>query len=226
MKHLLSILILFGFMTVLSHANKCTTDVITYFISMGTASEKNCAEYGCDYSYATKMCVQPIKKTQFGDPALTNGLKIPIYDKTKCINSGYYWHGDNICRSSSIDLSNIGSGVDISAPKTPTQIQNQTILIVVAIVAAFIIYLLVSASVKKTKEAYKASTIPLKNKVKRKELETRLSELEDVTPAEQTYAKSSYEDETEEIREVKKLERQIKIKKLKKELKDLEAEEE
>ena len=191
-------------MTVSSHANKCTIDVITYFISMGTASEKNCAEYGCDYSYATRMCVKPIKKlnlpktTQFGDP---------------------------------IDLSNIGSGldskpVDISAPKTPAEIQNNSVLIVSLIFGALIVYLLLSASVKKTKEAYKASTIPLKNKVKRKELETKLSELEEVTPAEQTYTKSSYEDETEEIREVKKLERQIKIKKLKKELKDLEAEEE
>jgi hypothetical protein len=172
---------------------------------MGTASEKNCAEYGCDYSYATKMCVEPIKKlnlpetTQFGDPA--------------------------------IDLSDIGSGleskpVDISAPKTPAEIQNNSVLIISLIFGVLIVYLLLSASVKKTKEAYKASNIPLKNKVKRKELETRLSELEEVTPAEQTYAKSSYEDETEEIREVKKLERQIKIKKLKKELKDLEAEEE
>ena len=58
---------------------------------------------------------------------------------------------------------------------------------------------------KKTKEVYKSSTIPLKNKVKRKELETRFNELDEVKPAEHTYKKTAYVDDTEEINEVKKL---------------------
>ncbi len=193
-------------------------------------------------------CGEGTRKANPNDP---NSLCIPIsstdvctyiklsnkasnYTRTQCVGENLHWAKGGFCMHAYLESC---VGDDLSGQKfvpieiqnsnrTPTQIQNQNILIVVAIVAAFIIYLLVSASVRKTKEAYKASTIPLKNKVKRKELETRLSELEDVTPAEQTYAKSSYEDETEEIREVKKLERQIKIKKLKKELKDLEAEEE
>ena len=78
--------------------------------------------------------------------------------------------------------------------------------------------------IRRTKNIYQKSSIPLKNKVKRKELETRLNELDEVKPAEHTYKKTAYVDDTEEINEVKKLERQIKIKKLQKELKDLEEE--
>ena len=204
MKHLLSILILLGFMTVGSNAKECSKTIIELSIYSGNASKEACESNGCEYLPEKKLCYsKEWGLTEFGDPAIG-----PKYD-----------------------LSDIGSGLDTNlnypdSEKTSTEIQNNTVLIISLIFVALIIYLLLSASVKKTKEAYKASTIPLKNKVKRKELETRLSELEEVTPAEQTYAKSSYEDETEEIREVKKLERQIKIKKLKKELKDLEAEEE
>ena len=202
MKHLLSILILLGFMS-LASANEC-----------GEGTRK------ANPNDPNSLCI-PISSTDVCTYIKLSN-KASNYSKDQCVGENLHWHSGGFCMHAYLESCN---GVDLRE-QTPTQIQNQNILIVVAIVAAFIIYLLVSASVKKTKEAYKASTIPLKNKVKRKELETRLSELEDVTPAEQTYAKSSYEDETEEIREVKKLERQIKIKKLKKELKDLEAEEE
>ena len=148
--------------------------------------------------------------------------KASNYSKDQCVGENLHWHSGGFCMHAYLQSCN---GVDLRE-QTPTQIQNQYLFIFIAIAAVFTFFLLVIVSVKKTKEAYKASTIPLKNKVKRKELETKLSELEEVTPAEQTYAKSYYEDETEEIREVNKLERQIKIKKLKKELKDLEKEEE
>ena len=93
-------------------------------------------------------------------------------------------------------------------------------LILVVIILAYIIRFFI----RRTKNIYQKSSIPLKNKVKRKELETRLNELDEVKPAEHTYKKTAYVDDTEEINEVKKLERQIKIKKLQKELKDLEEE--
>lgn len=198
-----------------------------------TPSESVCRDAGCRYNSHTGKCMEHLD--------LGNSILILPEGKTSCISKGFVWnYEDKICQSG-YDLRGIGPGgndeVNLSeknivediadqwANRTPTQKQELNILIVVFIFSGVIIFLLINASVKKTKAIYKSSSIPLKNKVKRKELETRLSELEDVKPAEQTYVKTSYEDETEEINEVKKLERQIKIKKLKKELKELEAEE-
>ena len=187
MKHLLSILIFFSFMSVAS------ADVCSYVKLSNKASN---------------------------------------YSEDQCVGENLHWHSGGFCMHAYLESCD---GVDLREQKfvpieeqvsnrTPTQIQNNTILIVSLIFGILIIYLLVSASVKKTKEVYKSSTIPLKNKVKRKELETRFNELDEVKPAEHTYKKTAYVDDTEEINEVKKLERQIKIKKLQKELKDLEEE--
>jgi len=191
--------------------------------------------------------------------SVASGLNIPEYNEKDCVTAGFYWHGDNVCRSSKIDLSDIGSGIDLGDSKlvceygyssvgvypnircepdnnviediqevwserTPTQKENLNILIILVLFGGGIAFLIINKSVKKTKEVYKSSTLPLKNKVKRKELETRFNELDEVKPAEHTYKKTAYVDDTEEINEVKKLERQIKIKKLQKELKDLEEE--
>ena len=186
-------------------------------------------------------------------------LTLPL-GKTSCIAQDWVWNYDKEICQSGIDLSDIGSGIDLGDSKlvceygyssvgvypnircepdnniiediqevwserTPTQKENLNILIILVLFGGGIAFLIINKSVKKTKEVYKSSTLPLKNKVKRKELETRFNELDEVKPAEHTYKKTAYVDDTEEINEVKKLERQIKIKKLQKELKDLEEEE-
>ena len=168
--------------------------------------------------------------------SVASGLNLPIYNKEKCVADGFYWHGDNVCRSIKKDLSEIDLGEPLSYEELKEIRQQEeqiriskennelTVLIILIFIGGVVALLIINKSVKKTKEVYRSSTIPLKNKVKRKELETRLNELDEVKPAEHTYKKTAYVDDTEEINEVKKLERQIKIKKLQKELKDLEEE--
>ena len=102
--------------------------------------------------------------------------------------------------------------------------RDEVIGLVSFVIFGLIAILVIFNIIKKIKSAYKSLNLPLKSKVQKKELETRISELEGVKPAEHTYKKTAYVDDTEEINEVKKLERQIKIKKLQKELKDLEEE--
>ena len=166
-------------------------------------------------------------------------LTLPL-GKTSCISQNWVWNYDKEICQSGIDWSDIGSGIDLGEPLSNEELKeirqqeeqiriskenNELIVLIILIfIGGVVALLIINKSVKKTKEVYKSSTIPLKNKVKRKELETRLNELDEVKPAEHTYNKTAYVDDTEEINEVKKLERQIKIKKLQKELKDLEEE--
>ena len=206
MKHLLSILVL---LSLISTANAVTINrTLCYDL------------YGHKWNEETRKCDDLTKIKRKINCESMGGL----YDEESQMCDPYAGTKSKPLNLPKIDLSDIGSGIDISPARTPDEIQNNTILIVSLIFGILIIYLLVSASVKKTKEVYKSSTIPLKNKVKRKELETRFNELDEVKPAEHTYKKTAYVDDTEEINEVKKLERQIKIKKLQKELKDLEEE--
>ena len=189
--------------------------------------------------------------------SVASGLNIPEYNEKDCVTAGFYWHGDNVCRSIKAETSIEGwdklkcnndgfyyspSGIcdsyrntdgsfkvkstDYFQPEPNTEKENNELIVLIFLIfiGGFVTLLIINKSLKKTKEVYKSSTIPLKNKVKRKELETRLNELDEVKPAEHTYKKTAYVDDTEEINEVKKLERQIKIKKLQKELKDLEEE--
>ena len=115
---------------------------------------------------------------------VASGLNIPIDNKKECVAEGFNWHSDNVCRTG-LDL---GDAVPLGEPfipqeieknviediqevwseRTPTQKENLNILIVVVIFLGVIIFLLINASVKKTKAIYESSSIPLKNKVKRK----------------------------------------------------------
>ncbi|MDC1366056.1 hypothetical protein N8253_00400 [Pelagibacterales bacterium] len=162
-----------------------------------TPSVSVCKEEGCGFDPQSGMCVRP--------------LGVP-YDPST-----------NKCPKGSVKY-NSNNPNSLCVPIDTTPQQNNSLLIILFVAGVAIFFFIINKSVKKTKEVYKSSTIPLKNKVKRKELETRLNELDEVKPAEHTYKKTAYVDDTEEINEVKKLERQIKIKKLQKELKDLEEE--
>jgi|9_EtaG_2_1085328.scaffolds.fasta_scaffold81449_2 hypothetical protein len=153
--------------------------------------------------------------------------------EASCVEKGFYYSDNGVCdpfrnidgtSKSDSEVEAITNWLEEGMAKSiQEKKRNKTYVIIFSIMGGLIIAIfIISKLIEQSQIIYNSSSIPLKNKVKRKELETKLSELEDVKPAEQTYVKTSYEDETEEINEVKKLERQIKIKKLKKELKELE----
>ena len=97
-------------------------------------------------------------------------------------------------------------------------------LIIISIVGFFIIRKLLRVFFKKSSELYQSSSLPLKNKLAKRKVETELRELDEVKPAEQNYQKASFKDNTEEIEQINKLERKIKIKELEKKLKSIDDE--
>ena len=209
MKHLLSILIFLSFMSVAKAEISLCEGLVN-----PTPSVSVCKKEGCGFDPQSGMCVRP--------------LGVPVDEhKNKCLSNGFYYSPSGLCDPyRNTDGSFKVKSTDYFQPEPNTEKENNELIVLIFLIfiGGFVTLLIINKSVKKTKEVYKSSTIPLKNKVKRKELETRLNELDEVKPAEHTYKKTAYVDDTEEINEVKKLERQIKIKKLQKELKDLEEE--
>jgi len=202
MKHLLSILIFFSFMSVASAKINGLFfsdfyDSDNYYTLCNELGGINTLTGGC-YLKPNTMCMDAFNK-----PELCHTLA-EKYD-------AYVFGSKTLINLSEIRYQAfLKEELSLAIP----------FLILVVIILAYIIRFFI----RRTKNIYQKSSIPLKNKVKRKELETRLNELDEVKPAEHTYKKTAYVDDTEEINEVKKLERQIKIKKLQKELKDLEEE--
>ena len=206
MKHLLSILILLGFISV---ANAQYTIFSDFY--EGESYNQLCNDLGG--FNLINGCITPpdaMCMDAFNKPELCHTLA-EKYDAYR------YPIGGTVERDyNQISLHDIDYAV--------SQKEELAILIPILILGLIVFVYIVRFFIRRTKKVYQKSTIPLKNRVKRRELETRLNELDEVKPVEHTYKKTAYVDDTEEINEVKKLERQIKIKKLQKELKELEEE--